>query len=117
MAVTLIAVLFGVTGAGLLLLKVGGWYFEHRSGSAKSVGAAGVLIGFAFLILAIAIICPPNIPCCPTQPYRPDLPAFICAVPGFTCRASPSVYCPTGELCCSDGCCNGAPASEGTFRE
>jgi hypothetical protein len=56
MRVTLIAVLLGVTGAGILLLKVGGWYFEHRSGSAKSVGAAGVLIGFAFLILAIAII-------------------------------------------------------------
>jgi hypothetical protein len=36
MRVTLIAVLLGVTGAGLLLLKVGGWYFEHRSGSAGS---------------------------------------------------------------------------------
>jgi hypothetical protein len=49
MRVTLIAVLLGVTGAGILLLRVGGWYFEHRSGSAKSVGAAGVLVEFAFL--------------------------------------------------------------------
>jgi hypothetical protein len=38
MGVTLIAMLLAVTGAGLLLLKVGGLYFEHSSGSAKSVG-------------------------------------------------------------------------------
>jgi hypothetical protein len=56
MRVTLIAVLLGLTGAGIPLLRVGGWYFEHRSSSAKSVGAAGVLIGFAFLILAITIV-------------------------------------------------------------
>jgi hypothetical protein len=51
-----IALLLGLTGGGLLLLKVGGWSFEHRSGTAKSAGAAATLIGFALLIAAVAII-------------------------------------------------------------
>ena len=38
------------------MLKIGGWYFEHRSGSAVSVGAAATLIGFTLLIDAFAII-------------------------------------------------------------
>jgi uncharacterized BrkB/YihY/UPF0761 family membrane protein len=54
MRVALIAAL--VTSAGILILKVGSWYFDRKSGTGKSVGAAGVLIGFAFLIIALAII-------------------------------------------------------------
>ncbi|MGB7866105.1 MAG: hypothetical protein WCF74_22125 [Candidatus Sulfotelmatobacter sp.] len=50
------AVLLGHAGSGLLLLKVGDRYFRHKSGSAKSMGAASVLAGFALLILALAII-------------------------------------------------------------
>ena len=51
-----IALLLSLTGGGFLLLKLGGWYFEHKSGTAKSVGAAATLIGFALLISALAII-------------------------------------------------------------
>jgi hypothetical protein len=50
------ALLLGLTGCGLLLLKIGGWYFEHRNGSAQSVGAAATLIGLTLLIAALAII-------------------------------------------------------------
>lgn len=53
---TSIAILLGLTGCGWLLLKIGGWYFDRRSRTAKSVGAATILIGFAFLIAALAII-------------------------------------------------------------
>jgi hypothetical protein len=51
-----LAVMLGLTGSGVLLLKVGGWYFEHRSGSTKSMGAAGVLVGVGLLILSLTII-------------------------------------------------------------
>lgn len=52
----IVVVLVGLTGCGWLLLKIGGWYFEHRQGTVKSVGAATILIGFMFLIAALAII-------------------------------------------------------------
>jgi hypothetical protein len=51
-----IALLLGLTGCGLLLLKIGGWYFDQRSGTARSVGAAATLIGLTLLIAALAII-------------------------------------------------------------
>jgi len=53
---TSIALLLGLTGCGLLLLKIGGWYFEHSSGPAQSVGAAATLVGLSLLIVALAII-------------------------------------------------------------
>lgn len=49
-------ILVGLAGCGWLLLKVGGWYFERRQGTAKSAGAATILVGFVFLIAALAII-------------------------------------------------------------
>jgi len=51
-----LAILLGLTGSGVLLLKVGGWYFEHKSGSTKSMGAASVLVGAGLLILGLTII-------------------------------------------------------------
>lgn len=51
MSGTWIALLFGVAVSGVLLLKVGGGYFERKSGKTKPVAAAAVLIGFALLIL------------------------------------------------------------------
>jgi hypothetical protein len=51
-----IALLLALTGCGLLLLKIGAWYFEHRSGTAQSGGAAATLIGLTLLIAALAII-------------------------------------------------------------
>jgi len=56
MGVTFVAALLGLTGLGVALLKVGGYYFEHKGGSTKSVGAAAALVGFAFLVVAIAIV-------------------------------------------------------------
>ena len=53
---TSLALLLGLTGCGLLLLKIGGWYFEHRGGTARSVGAAATLIGLTLLLAALAII-------------------------------------------------------------
>ena len=53
---TSLALLLGLTGCGLLLLKIGGWYFEQRGGTARSVGAAATLIGLTLLIAALAII-------------------------------------------------------------
>jgi hypothetical protein len=53
---TSIAVLLSLTGCGLLLLKIGGWYFDHRSGNAKSVGAATILVGFVLLIATLVMI-------------------------------------------------------------
>jgi hypothetical protein len=50
------AVLLGLVGSGLLLLKGGEWYLGHRSGHAKSMGATSLLAGAALLILAEAII-------------------------------------------------------------
>lgn len=38
---TSLALLLDLTGGGLLLLKIGGWYFEHRSGTSRSVGGSG----------------------------------------------------------------------------
>ncbi len=52
---TSLALLLGLTGCGLLLLKIGGWYFEHRSGTTRSVGAGANLIGLTLLIAALAI--------------------------------------------------------------
>ena len=51
-----VAILLGLTGCGWLLIKIGAWYFEHRQGAAKSLGAATVLTGVVFLITALAII-------------------------------------------------------------
>jgi hypothetical protein len=53
---TSIALQLGLAGCGLLLLKIGGWYFEHRSGTTRSVGAAATLVGATLLIAALAII-------------------------------------------------------------
>jgi hypothetical protein len=53
---TSIALLLGLTGCGLLLLKIGGWYFEHRNGTDQSRGAAATLVGLSLLIVALAII-------------------------------------------------------------
>jgi len=53
---TSLALLLDLTGGGLLLLKIGGWYFEHRSGTSRSVGAAATLIGLTLLFAALAII-------------------------------------------------------------
>jgi hypothetical protein len=53
---TSLALLLGLTGRGLLLLKIGGWYFDHRSGTAQSAGAAATLIGLTLLIASLAII-------------------------------------------------------------
>jgi hypothetical protein len=53
---TSITLLLVLAGCGLLLLKIGGWYFERRSRNARSVGAAATLIGLTLLIAALAII-------------------------------------------------------------
>jgi hypothetical protein len=48
--------LLGLTGSGvLLLLTLGVWYFGHERSDTKSIEAAGVLVGFALLILALAM--------------------------------------------------------------
>ena len=41
---------------GWLLLKFGSWLFDRKAGKAKSIGAAGILIGFSFLVLALILI-------------------------------------------------------------
>jgi hypothetical protein len=48
--------LLGLAGCGLMLFKIGGWYFDHRRGTAQSVGAAAVLIGFALMIAVLGAI-------------------------------------------------------------
>jgi|GEM_PF-5831794 len=53
---TSLALLLGLTGGGLLLLKIGEWYFEHRSGTTRSVGAAATLVGLTLLFAAVATI-------------------------------------------------------------
>jgi hypothetical protein len=50
-----LTILFSLAGSGFLLVMIGGWYFEHRQGTAKSVGAAAMLIGSAFLIVFLGI--------------------------------------------------------------
>jgi len=44
---------------------------------------------------------PATLACCPTSTGD-----FACAPTGFSCCASPSLYCPSTELCCPDGCCS-----------
>jgi hypothetical protein len=53
---TLLAVLFGLTGCGVLLLRVCGWQFDHKNGTARTLGGAGVLLGFAFVFAALIIV-------------------------------------------------------------
>jgi len=53
---TSLALLLGLTGCGLLLLKIGGeWYFDHRGGTARSVGAAATLIGLTLLCTELPV--------------------------------------------------------------
>jgi hypothetical protein len=40
--VQVVVILLGLTGCGWLLLKIGALYFEHKQGTAKSLGAATI---------------------------------------------------------------------------
>ncbi len=53
---TSIAGVFGLGGFGLLLFYAGRWYFDRSGGTAKSVAAAAIVVGFAFMILSLAAI-------------------------------------------------------------
>jgi hypothetical protein len=50
------ALLLGLTGCGLLLLRIGEYYFQHKWRAPKSVGVAATLVGVIFLIAALAMV-------------------------------------------------------------
>jgi hypothetical protein len=53
---TPIALVVALGASGILLLRLGDYYFQNRNDAAKSMGAIAMLTGFAFLIAALASI-------------------------------------------------------------
>ena len=50
----IIAIVVGLSG--IAIIKLAGWFFDHKSGQAKSVGAAGVLFGFGLIVVGLVIL-------------------------------------------------------------